>query len=380
MKTFLGLILMLALSNLACGPHSPTIPDPRFSEVRELIINQVTEGGVPSIAVAVAEECEIVWEESFGWSDVENRVRATPHTMYRLGSISQTITATGLMILVEQGLVDLDKPATDYYTKALERIPPYRDGYPGAGGNYASAHDLIRFAMFTMGDHLPDQKAILSDQAVRSMRAEYSPSNRRYGLGWYLDADELGYRSVSHGAEEPGADTILRLFPSEDVAAVVLCNAECEKLFEIQKAIFTALIPELSEPDRDEASSTGQRPEDLSERCGIWKGQIIAYDRALDVELIVDSLAARVGVADQPQEDVDLMVLTPTFLLGMFDARIPTPDNERRPYRNRLAVIREGDRLYGAVTSVGRLEARAGHYELSSRVELRDRHGTSTAV
>ena len=47
-------------------------------------------------------------------SDVENQARATPHTMYRVGSISKTITATGLMLLVEEGRVDLDKPAIDY--------------------------------------------------------------------------------------------------------------------------------------------------------------------------------------------------------------------------------------------------------------------------
>jgi hypothetical protein len=59
--------------------------------------------------------------------------------------------------------------------------------------------------------------------------------------------------------------------------------------------------------------------------------------------------------------------------MGMFDAKIPTPDNERHPYRNRLEVVREGDRLFGAVISVGSWEARAGHYELPSRVELRRR-------
>jgi CubicO group peptidase (beta-lactamase class C family) len=490
MRALFGSAVVTSLIVSGCVNSSSVIRDARFSMVRELIIEQVSTGGVPSIAVAVAKDGEIIWEEAFGWSDVENRVRATPNTMYRLGSISKTITATGLMLLVEEGKVDLDNPAIEYlpedvrprafeggvrdvtvrhllnhrsgmpayaesffeddpegrrtlaqtvrrygilthrpgeafvycnlgyqmlasiitnisgmgyakfihermfaplgmtsalvyeggplgkpyaagYTRARERVPLYLDSYPGADGTYASAHDLIRFAMFHLGDNLPDEKAILSDRAIAAMQAKHPPGNERYGIGWLLDGDERGYRSVYHGGEGPGADCMMRLFPDEDIAAVVLCNAECEKLYEIQKAIFVALIPELGEPEPVETSPPSQAPADPSEMYSSWRGRITAYDRELDVELLVDSTGATVAVGAQPRGEVEISVLTPTFFMGMFDAAIPTPDNLRYPYRNRLAVIREGDRLYGVVTSVGRREDRAGHYELSSRVELR---------
>jgi len=479
---------LLAGQGVARGER-PALDD-RFTEVRERIIQQVAEGVVPSISVAVAEKGEVVWEESFGWADLENRIPATPHTMYRLGSITKTITATGLMLLVEEGRVDLDRPAMDYlpkdvqlrvyegdvrdvtvrhllnhrgglpayaesfyedvpekrrpfsetvrrygivayppgmsfiysnlgyqliarivsemsgmsypdfirervfsplgmeesgvykgtpfrhpyavnYTPSLERIPLYIDGYPGADGNCSSAHDLIRFAMFHLGDRLPDQEAILTEGAIRSMQAKYPPGNRRYGIGWDLDADEGGYPSVCHGGEGPGVDTFMRLFPTEDIAAVVLCNAECEKLYDIQKAIFSAMIPRLNQPSSAEEQPTERPSDDPSELYGTWRGRIVAYDRELEIEAVVDSEGSTVSVDDQPRDDLDIIVRTSTFLLGMFDARIATPDNERHPYRNRLAVIREGDRLYGAVISVGRWDARAGHYEMPARVELR---------
>ena len=94
MKTSLTTALMFALFTSVCAQDSTVVFDPRFSEVRAFIIGQVTEEGVPSIVVAVAEDGEIAGEEAFGWSDVVNRVRATPHTMYRLGSIAKPITAT----------------------------------------------------------------------------------------------------------------------------------------------------------------------------------------------------------------------------------------------------------------------------------------------
>lgn len=89
-----------------------------FSEVQELIKNKLVELSVPSLAVAVAKEGEIIWEEGFGWADRENRVKADEHTMYSLASISKPITATGLMILKEQGELELDHPINEYLGEA----------------------------------------------------------------------------------------------------------------------------------------------------------------------------------------------------------------------------------------------------------------------
>src|SRR5947208_15256239 len=89
-----------------------------FSAVRELIRVRLVEQVIPSLAVAVARDGEIVWEEGFGWADRENRVPATEHTMYSLASISKPITATGLMVLKEQGKIELDQPINDYLGEA----------------------------------------------------------------------------------------------------------------------------------------------------------------------------------------------------------------------------------------------------------------------
>jgi CubicO group peptidase (beta-lactamase class C family) len=85
-----------------------------FGGVRELIQQRLVEQSVPSLAVAVARDGEILWEEGFGWADREERVPATEHTLYSLASISKPVTATGLMVLVEQGKLELDQPANEY--------------------------------------------------------------------------------------------------------------------------------------------------------------------------------------------------------------------------------------------------------------------------
>ena len=85
-----------------------------FASVREEIRGALVAWDQPSMAVAVAVGGQVVWEEGFGWADRERRIPATEHTMYSLASISKPITATGLMVLVERGFVDLDAPANDY--------------------------------------------------------------------------------------------------------------------------------------------------------------------------------------------------------------------------------------------------------------------------
>ncbi len=86
----------------------------RFEGVRTLIRQALEEHGLPSVSVAVAKDGRIVWEEAFGWADRERMIEPTPHTLYSLASISKPMTATGIMKLVEQGKVDLDRPANDY--------------------------------------------------------------------------------------------------------------------------------------------------------------------------------------------------------------------------------------------------------------------------
>ena len=92
-----------------------------FDEVRDYIRSHMAADRVPSISVAVARDGHILWEEGFGWADREKRVAANQHTMYSVASISKPFTATGLMTLVEQKRIDLDRPINQYLGKAQLR-------------------------------------------------------------------------------------------------------------------------------------------------------------------------------------------------------------------------------------------------------------------
>src|SRR5438105_870229 len=94
-----GLLLALLVAAPSASRPADEPQQPDFSALRESIRTRLTQQGVPSLAVAVARNGQILWEEGFGWADREKRRPATEHTLYSLASISKPVTATGLMVL-----------------------------------------------------------------------------------------------------------------------------------------------------------------------------------------------------------------------------------------------------------------------------------------
>lgn len=119
-KTLLLLLLVVSAALAQSGAQRATPPD-RFETVREAIRRLLVEQSLPSLAIAVARDGKIIWEEGFGWADREERIPSNEHTMYSLASVSKPITATGLMLLKERGRIDLDKPINDYLGEAKLR-------------------------------------------------------------------------------------------------------------------------------------------------------------------------------------------------------------------------------------------------------------------
>ena len=120
MKKIISLLMLALILVTACQTSSPPTPtvtaasaDP-FDATRAHIEQLVADGEISSMAVAVARDGEIIWEEGFGLADRERDIPATEHTSYPLASISKPLTATGLMILVDRDLVNLDGPINDY--------------------------------------------------------------------------------------------------------------------------------------------------------------------------------------------------------------------------------------------------------------------------
>lgn len=77
--------------------------------VNKLMESYITVANIPGISVCVALDNKIVYDKSFGFSDVNNKIRATDSSLYRIGSITKLLTAVSFVKLIEGGaLKELD--------------------------------------------------------------------------------------------------------------------------------------------------------------------------------------------------------------------------------------------------------------------------------
>ncbi len=107
-------------------------------------------------------------------------------------------------------------------------VPFHTCDTPGAGYGYTSVHDLIRFGMFHLKDHVRGQRPVLDDATIDRMQTEKDGARHRaggsecYGLGWFAGEANNGLRTVWHEGGWTGASAMLKLLPSEDIAVAVL--------------------------------------------------------------------------------------------------------------------------------------------------------------
>ena len=118
MKKISFTLLILSILIISCSEKDitskTTIPSDRFKNIKDSISKKIDNGDIPSLSVAVIENGEIIWMESFGYADKENKIIATPNTLYGIASISKPVTATGIMKLHEDGEIDLDADIESY--------------------------------------------------------------------------------------------------------------------------------------------------------------------------------------------------------------------------------------------------------------------------
>jgi len=90
-----------------------SITNPKFRELCGRIVKDMKRLKVPGIAIGVYHRGK-EYAAGFGITSIEHPLPVTPDTLFQVGSISKTFTGTLMMILAEQGKVDLDAPVRKY--------------------------------------------------------------------------------------------------------------------------------------------------------------------------------------------------------------------------------------------------------------------------
>jgi CubicO group peptidase (beta-lactamase class C family) len=99
--------------------EAPAAPESLRLELERLVRVEQSEKRLPSLAAAVVRDGEVVWQTAIGTASIAAGRDATPHTQYRIGSITKSITAVAVMQLRDAGKLDLE----DTLDRHLDGVP-----------------------------------------------------------------------------------------------------------------------------------------------------------------------------------------------------------------------------------------------------------------
>jgi CubicO group peptidase (beta-lactamase class C family) len=153
--------------------------------------------GIPGCNIALVKDYEVVWTEGYGYADVASGRVLTVDTPMSVQSITKSVTAWGVMRLVEKGLIDLNAPVSqylkswqfplsDYPTEKIKvrQLLSHTAGMPL--GDFTN--------IYSPGEAMPSNRDVMTGEAVlmREPGTGFSYSNTGYNLLEILIEDVTG--------------------------------------------------------------------------------------------------------------------------------------------------------------------------------------------
>lgn len=104
-------------------PIAPSVAHSQApGRIDSLVQRSMKEQHVPGIAIAVVKNGKPVYAKGYGFANLELRARATPETVFEIGSLTKQFTSMLVMQLVEKGKLSLDDRASKFIPKLDPRI------------------------------------------------------------------------------------------------------------------------------------------------------------------------------------------------------------------------------------------------------------------
>lgn len=91
-----------------------------FEPIRELFEETISRGELPGGFVIILKGENVIYEEAFGYADIEKRTPFTADTPVKIASISKPLVGTMAFRVAQAGQLDLTKPIT-YYLPEFKR-------------------------------------------------------------------------------------------------------------------------------------------------------------------------------------------------------------------------------------------------------------------
>lgn len=151
------------------------------------------DAGAAGLAMALINQEGIYWSVEKGLSDLQLKTPMTTASLMNIASISKTVTAASLMVLVERGALDLDRDINEYL--------PFRVTNPRHEAGIITARQLL-----THSSSIIDREEIYYSTTSYHPGAD-NPATLGEFLQSYLSRDGAFYNADNFAAYAPGTGT-----------------------------------------------------------------------------------------------------------------------------------------------------------------------------
>jgi CubicO group peptidase (beta-lactamase class C family) len=97
------------------------------SEIDATVNRLIAAAKVPGLGLAILNDRKIVYLKGYGLRNTEKKLPLTPDTVMTAASLTKSTFAYMVMQLVQEHVLDLDKPLYEYLPKPLPEYPKYTD-------------------------------------------------------------------------------------------------------------------------------------------------------------------------------------------------------------------------------------------------------------
>ncbi|HUN53164.1 MAG TPA: serine hydrolase domain-containing protein [Candidatus Sulfotelmatobacter sp.] len=152
---------------MATRPEAVGFSSTRLQVLADAFQRQIDEGGIAGALALVARNDRIAWTTCLGWQNRAKRLPMRPDAIFRLASMTKPLTSVAVMLLAEEGRIDIGAPAALY-------LPEFADLKVGveridaATGKPALALEPLRRPM-TVQDLLRHTSGLTYGQFGRSL-------------------------------------------------------------------------------------------------------------------------------------------------------------------------------------------------------------------
>lgn len=127
-QTVLATLFFILFISLASAQGIPRATNPeevglskeRLQRISAWIQGDVDKGVVPGAVVMVLRKGKIAYFEAFGYRDKEKKIPMTSDSIFRVASMTKPFTCLAIMMLVEEGKIQLPAPVSRY-------LPEFKD-------------------------------------------------------------------------------------------------------------------------------------------------------------------------------------------------------------------------------------------------------------